>query len=184
MSLNLRTLPPGFYSNRFDVPCRTIQTCRRVARPPLLVPPPFFPARSARLRNPWTTADPPSSWYARPTPIASATEYFATFRPSISPCVSPTVKRNARKETWQTKVFKVRLRKKRSTHDRDGIQLRDAVGQGSVAKLRLEVPPSSVEIAHRVILRVKHHVRLLPDLSENRACSSVNFAKGSNTYAL
>lgn len=52
------------------------------------------------------------------------------------------------------------------THDRHGIQLRDAIVQGTVRKLRLEEPPSTVEVADRVILRVEYHVCFLPDLPE------------------
>lgn len=52
------------------------------------------------------------------------------------------------------------------THDRHGIQLRDAIVQGTVRKLRHEEPPSTVEVADRVILRMEYHVCFLPNLSE------------------
>lgn len=52
------------------------------------------------------------------------------------------------------------------THDRHGIQLSDAIVQGTVRKLRHEEPPPTVEVADRVILRMEYHVCFLSNLSE------------------
>lgn len=62
--------------------------------------------------------------------------------------------------------MKKRGKKLHFTHNRHGIQLRDAIVEGTVRKLRHEEPPSTVEVAHRVILRMEYHVCFLPNLSE------------------